>query len=175
MTKATTPLYLGVDIGSSSSKAALVDADGVTVATASIRHEMSIPRPGWAEQDADDVWWHDFVYLCRELLGETDYSGGDVAGVGVSAIGPCVLPLDGAGKPLRPGILYGVDTRASAQISQIEEEGWRPRDPRHVGDGTVEPGGHAEDDVVGSARAGTVGQDRDGHDRQQLRDLPTHW
>ncbi len=111
-------LYLGVDIGSSSSKAALVDENGTAVATATIRHEMSIPRPGWAEMDADDIWWHDFVHLCRKLLG--DCSPGDVAGVGISAIGPCMVPLDGAGRALRPGLLYGVDARASEQIAELE-------------------------------------------------------
>lgn len=116
----TSSLYLGVDIGSSSSKAALVDQSGVVVATASIGHQMSIPRPGWAEQDADGVWWHDFVHLCRTLFNETEYTGDDVAGVGVSAIGPCLLPLDGSGKPLRPGILYGVDARAAGQIDELK-------------------------------------------------------
>lgn len=114
------PLYLGVDIGSSSSKAALVDGDGATVATASVRHEMSIPEPGWAEMDADGIWWHDFVHLCRTLFSETEYAGTDVAGIGVSAIGPCMLPLDAAGRPLRPGLLYGVDARAIDQITEIE-------------------------------------------------------
>ncbi len=120
MSPTTSPLYLGVDIGSSSSKAALVDADGTTVATASIRHEMSIPHPGWAEQDADGVWWHDFVHLCQTLFNETEYSGKNVSGIGVSAIGPCLLPLDAKGRPLRPAVLYGVDARASDQIAELE-------------------------------------------------------
>ncbi len=114
------PLYLGVDIGSSSSKAALIDGNGGTVATASIRHKMSIPKPGWAEMDADDIWWNDFVHLCQTLFSETAYTGRDIAGIGVSAIGPCMLPLDGSGRPLRPGLLYGVDGRASEQIADLE-------------------------------------------------------
>ncbi len=113
-------LYLGVDIGSSSSKAALIDESGRAVATAAVRHSMTVPRPGWAEMDADGIWWHDFVHLCRELLA--DRSAADIASVGVSAIGPCMLPLDGSGRPLRPGLLYGVDARASEQIAQLERE-----------------------------------------------------
>ena len=117
----SSPLFLGIDIGSSSSKAALVDRDGRTVATASIGHEMSIPRPGWAEQDADGIWWNDVVQLCRRLFVDGIHAGDDVAGVGVSAIGPCVVPLDAQGRPLRPSILYGVDTRATSQILQLEQ------------------------------------------------------
>ena len=43
-----------------------------------------------------------------------------IEGVGVSAIAPCVLPIDKSGNPLRPGILYGVDTRASLEIDYLE-------------------------------------------------------
>jgi xylulokinase len=46
----------------------------------------------------------------------------DIGGVAVSAIGPCLLPVDEAGAPLRPGILYGIDTRASAEIAWLEAE-----------------------------------------------------
>src|SRR5690606_24453792 len=43
----------------------------------------------------------------------------DVAAVSVSAIGPCLLPLDARGRPLRNGILYGLDTRASQEIEHL--------------------------------------------------------
>lgn len=122
MTDAPEGLVLGVDIGSASSKAALVTPTGAIVASASIAHEMSIPRPGWAEQDADRVWWNDFAVLCRRLFAESGFTGEQVLGVGVSAIGPCAVPLDGEGNPLRPGILYGVDGRASKQIRNLEDE-----------------------------------------------------
>lgn len=82
---------------------------------------MDVPRPGWAEQDADRVWWGGFVAICRQLL-DGPYRGSDVGAVGVSAIGPCMLPVDDNGRPLRPGVLYGVDTRASAQIEALNRE-----------------------------------------------------
>lgn len=115
-------LLLGIDVGTSASKAALVRQDGTLLRTHSVEHEISIPRPGWAEQDADGVWWADVVTLCRAVLDGKPYSGRDVAGVGVSAIGPCMLPLDRTGRPLRPGILYGIDTRAAAEILQLEHD-----------------------------------------------------
>lgn len=68
--------------------------------------------------DADDIWWNDFVHLCHELF--RDRSADDVAGIGVSAIGPCMVPLDRSGRPLRPGLLYGVDARATEQIAELE-------------------------------------------------------
>ncbi len=112
-------ILLGIDIGTYSSKGVLVEADGTVAKTAVVEHEMSIPQPGWAEQDADAIWWGDLVKLCRLMLNGDPYKGPDVGAVAVSAIGPCMLPLDGRGHPLRPGILYGVDTRASSQIENL--------------------------------------------------------
>jgi xylulokinase len=83
---------------------------------------MEIPQPGWAEQDADGVWWGDVVKICRALLDGSPYTGADVGGLALSAIGPCMLPLDAAGKPLRPGILYGVDARATEEIKWLNRK-----------------------------------------------------
>lgn len=112
-------LLLGIDVGTGSSKAVLTTGEGEIVDSATVEHGMEVPRPGWAEQDADAVWWHDVVALCRELLDGDPYRGSDVAGVAVSAIGPCLLPLDGDGRPLRKAILYGVDTRAADEIDEL--------------------------------------------------------
>ncbi|MCO1580240.1 FGGY-family carbohydrate kinase [Crossiella sp. SN42] len=110
-------LLLGIDIGTASSKGVLTRRDGTVLATATRAHQTSTPRPGWFEHDADAVWWADFRALARELA-----QAGPVAAVAVSGIGPCYLPADGAGRPLRPAILYGVDTRATEQISALTAE-----------------------------------------------------
>ncbi|MFF3816902.1 FGGY-family carbohydrate kinase [Streptomyces bluensis] len=108
---------LGVDIGTSSSKGVLVDHDGTVLATAVRPHAVSRPRPGHVEMDAR-VWWDEFASLARELSP----SRGPVRAVGVSGMGPCVALTDEAGVPLRPAILYGVDTRATEQIARLEGE-----------------------------------------------------
>ena len=113
-----TELLLGIDIGTASSKAVLARPDGEIVARATREHATSMPRPGWFEHDAEQVWWADVAALCRELLPAHD---GKVAGVGVSGIGPCVVPCDADDRPLRPAILYGVDTRAEAEVEQLTE------------------------------------------------------
>ncbi|MDQ3694665.1 MAG: FGGY-family carbohydrate kinase [Chloroflexota bacterium] len=113
-------LLLGIDIGTYSAKGVLCTPGGEVVAEATIEHGLSLPRPGWAEHDADVIWWGEFVGLCRMLLGNR-FRGDDVAAVAASAIGPCLLPVDAAGRPLRPGILYGIDTRASAEIAWLND------------------------------------------------------
>ena len=111
-------LLLGVDIGTSSSKGVLARPDGEVVATAQREHELSLPRPGWAEHDAEGVWWADFVSICEELLEKADDG---IAAVCTSGIGACLLPADEEGRPLRPAILYGIDTRATREIEELSE------------------------------------------------------
>ncbi|WP_263251068.1 FGGY-family carbohydrate kinase [Saccharopolyspora rosea] len=113
-------VLLGIDIGTSSSKGVLVSADGRVLARAGRPHETSYPHPGWVEHDAEAVWWADFTALVRELLPAAE--GRTIGGLGVSGIGPVLLPADGDGNPLRPAILYGVDTRATAEIAELTEE-----------------------------------------------------
>ena len=61
-------LLLGIDIGTDGAKGVLCTPEGEVVASAVVEHAMAVPRPGWAEQDADQVWWGGFVALCRQLL-----------------------------------------------------------------------------------------------------------
>ncbi|MES2169735.1 MAG: FGGY family carbohydrate kinase [Actinomycetota bacterium] len=103
---------MGVDIGTSSSKGVIVDFDGRVLATATREHAVSRPAPGMAEMDAD-IWWSEFVAISAELLAAAE---GEIVAIGVSGMGPCVVVTDAAGVPLRPAILYGIDTRATAQI-----------------------------------------------------------
>jgi xylulokinase len=108
--------FLGIDIGTYGSKGVLLSAQGQLLAVAQREHGMETPRPGWAEQDADAVWWADFCSIARELSAAAEQAGVKIAAVAASAIGPTCLPVDTAGRPLRPSILYGIDTRAAAQI-----------------------------------------------------------
>ncbi len=113
-----TDLLIGVDVGTASSKGVLLRVDGSSIADARADHVVAIPRPGWAEHDADSVWWSDVVVILRQLVAAVP-SGDRVVAVAMSAIGPTLLPLDEFGKPLRPAILYGVDTRATDQVGAL--------------------------------------------------------
>jgi xylulokinase len=115
------PCLLGVDIGTYSSKGVLVDAEtGHVISEHVIEHALSMPKPGWVEHDPDQIWWGEFVSICQEIVAKSGSRSEDIQGVGVSGIGPCVLPVDASGDPLRPAILYGIDTRASDEIAFLE-------------------------------------------------------
>lgn len=106
---------MGVDIGTSSSKGVLVGLDGRILVTAVRKHDVTRPAPGQVEMDAL-VWWEEFKEISREL---TASGNNTVVGVGVSGMGPCVLVADHQARPLRPAILYGVDSRGMDQIRYL--------------------------------------------------------
>jgi xylulokinase len=110
---------LGVDIGTFESKGVIADAEGRVVATAARPHQMLVPQPGWAEHRPREDWWGDLVAVTRELLAGSGLDPREIAAVATSAIGPCMLPVDADGEPLMNGVLYGVDTRATAQIAEL--------------------------------------------------------
>lgn len=112
-------LLLGIDVGTSSSKGVLTDLHGRIVAEHAVAHGFDMPRPGWAEQDADAVWWHDFRLIARALIKKAEIDANRIAGVAASAIAPTMLPLDQNYRPLRPAILYGIDARAGDEIAEL--------------------------------------------------------
>jgi xylulokinase len=113
---------IGIDVGTYESKGVLVDESGRIVASATRAHRLLVKRAGFAEHDAEDAWWGGLVELTQRLLATPGVTADDVKAICCSGIGPCVLPIDAEGRPLRPAILYGVDTRASEQITQISAD-----------------------------------------------------
>lgn len=112
-------LLLGIDIGTGSSKAVLAEPDGRIVSSAVIEHTMSMPRPGWAEMDADGIWWNDVKHLIAQLVDDSNRDR--IAGLCVSGVGPCLLLTDDELRPQRPAILYGIDMRATREIDELTE------------------------------------------------------
>jgi len=110
---------LGIDIGTYQTKGVLVDGDGAVIAEARADHDMLVPQPGWAEHRPEQDWWGDLVTVSRAILAASGVAARDIAGLAVSAIGPCMLPVDAGGKALMNGVLYGVDTRAGAEIDEL--------------------------------------------------------
>ena len=116
-------MYLiGIDIGTSSTKGVLVDQDGKVIARGRRPHKVEFPLPGWAEQNADLVWWNETRDIIQELLAKSEIPPGEIAAVGCSGVCPVVLPIDKNGKPLRNGILYSIDARADKQIRLLKNE-----------------------------------------------------
>lgn len=121
MNKIPEPLFMGIDVGTYGSKGVLCNVRGEILAQHQVEHGLSVPRAGWAEQDADQTWYEDTCAISKALLEKTGKPGAAIAGLAVSALGPDLVLLDAAGRPLRPAILYGIDTRATAEIDWLNE------------------------------------------------------
>ena len=103
---------VGLDIGTSGAKALALSEGGEVVGRAEEEYELSIPRPGWAEQDPDD-----WVRAAEAALTRID---GRNATVGLSGQMHGLVALDSERRVLRPAILWN-DQRTGAECAEIEE------------------------------------------------------
>ncbi|MCB1497371.1 MAG: xylulokinase [Bauldia sp.] len=95
-------MFLGIDLGTGSVKALLIDETGRPVAEASRAYELRSPVPGHAETDPE-LWWSKTVEAVREACAE---HGEAVRGIGLSGQGHGFVLADAQGTPLRPAILW---------------------------------------------------------------------
>ncbi len=104
----------------------MIDFEGNVVAYSYCPHNVIHENPSWAEHDALKNWWGDFVTVSQDLLKKSRVNPDLIASIGISAVLPCMLPVDEKGEPLRNAILYGIDTRSEEEIqilnAQIGEE-----------------------------------------------------
>jgi xylulokinase len=111
------PLVLAYDVGTSGVKAVVVDGHGRVLGSSLQSYRVDTPRPGWVEQDGEAILAA-LGLASRAVLASLAIDPGDVAGVGVTAQMFCVVPVDGAGRALRP-MLSWLDQRARSEAEAI--------------------------------------------------------
>jgi FGGY-family pentulose kinase len=128
------PLFLGLDVGTQSVRAALFDPDGNCRGFATAALDTFHPHPGWAEQDAVQ-WWQAACGAVPGALARAGASAGDLLALGLDATACTVLPCRADGKPLHRALLW-MDQRAFREVADINAT----RDPilRYVS-GVVSP------------------------------------
>jgi xylulokinase len=109
--------YLGLDIGTSSVKALLVDAAQRVVAVGNAALEVSRPHPLWSEQNPED-WWSGTLAAIAEVRAAAPEAWAKLAGIGLSGQMHGATLLDGAGAVLRPAILWN-DGRSGAECAEL--------------------------------------------------------
>ena len=85
---------LGIDLGTGSVKAALLDGTGARLGVASAPVGLSRPRPGWVESDPED-WWAAVKTAVRDVLSQSDAAVGAV-GLSGQMHGVVLARSDGA-------------------------------------------------------------------------------
>jgi xylulokinase len=113
-------LFLGIDVGTSGTKALLLEPSGRVRATARAAHPSLFPRPGWSEQRPDD-WWASTRAATRRVLRRGGASAGDVRGIGLSGQMHGSVFLDARRRVLRNALLWN-DQRTQAQCAAIEHQ-----------------------------------------------------
>lgn len=113
---------LGIDIGTSATRAALISIDGTQIGIATRSHRVDEPKPGYVEHDAERSWWGETCEALREISARFPEETRRVQAIGIGAIGASIVPVDENGLALRPAILYGVDRRSLSQIADIERK-----------------------------------------------------
>ncbi len=111
-------LLLGIDVGTTGSKALLLEPNGEVIAEATTEYPMTVPKPGWAEQNPED-WWQATIKSVRQVLASA--RGETIAGIGLTGQMHGLVLLDEAGKVLRPCIMWN-DQRTAAQCAEIEQK-----------------------------------------------------
>ncbi|CDN44318.1 MULTISPECIES: xylulokinase [unclassified Paenibacillus] len=109
---------IGIDLGTSSVKALLVDREGNVAAEASREYPLHSPKAGWSEQDPEQ-WVEGTLAVLRELGASDALRDGVVEGISFSGQMHGLVLLDKDNRPLRPAILWN-DTRTTAQCREIE-------------------------------------------------------
>ncbi len=111
--------YLGIDVGTSGTKALLLSETGKVRGTTTASHASHYPKPGWSEQKPDD-WWASACRAIKALLRQAKVSKKQVAGVGLSGQMHGSVFLDGRQRVVCNALLWN-DQRTGAECEEIEQ------------------------------------------------------
>ncbi|MHC4294648.1 MAG: FGGY family carbohydrate kinase, partial [Planctomycetota bacterium] len=112
--------YLGIDVGTSGTKALIMNARAKVLATALADYGVSTPKPLWSEQDPQD-WWAATLKATRACIRKAKINGKQIAGIGLSGQMHGLVVTNAAGKVLRPSIIWN-DQRTAPQAAHIEKK-----------------------------------------------------
>ncbi len=111
------PYLIGIDCGTQSLRAVVVDVRGKLIASASRACPVSYPQVAWAEQNAND-WWMAAQAVVPEAMAQAGVSAAEIAGISVDGTSCTVVVTTRDGKPLCPVILW-MDQRAHSEAERV--------------------------------------------------------
>ncbi|MEJ8660623.1 xylulokinase [Streptomyces sp. MS1.AVA.4] len=115
----TTPVVIGVDSSTQSTKAAVTDAaTGRILAVGRAPH--TVTGDGGARESDPEVWWQALREAVAHGLKESGTDPSAVTGIAVAGQQHGLVTLDPAGRPLRPALLWN-DTRSAPQAAALTE------------------------------------------------------
>lgn len=112
-------LLLGIDVGTTAVKAAIVDTRGNLLAACQAEYPIFHVRSTWVEQNPED-WWQATCQVVRQSLSGVSHAPERILSLAVSSQGPTLLPLDRSGKPLGRAMIW-MDRRAAAEAQWLSD------------------------------------------------------
>jgi xylulokinase len=112
-------MLMGIDVGTQSTRVALLDLEGRVVASTSTSQEMMTPRPGWAEQDPD-VWWRNALDNIHKTMEQAEATPDEVLAVGVCGQMHATVPLGKDGELLSHGVQLWCDKRSANLVDEFK-------------------------------------------------------
>ena len=110
--------FLAIDVGTQSSRAALVDFSGKIIASSAQGYDLDSPAPGWAQQDAR-MWWQVTIQNIRKVLSDSGIAPGRIAAIAACGQMHATIPLDKAGEVLLPAVQLWCDKRCADIVAEI--------------------------------------------------------
>jgi gluconokinase len=114
-------IILAVDIGTTSAKTLAVDRSGRIAGSHSIGYPLHTPRPGYAEQDPDEICEAVLEGIAR-VVRQGGWRAGDILCVAFSSANHSLIAVDREGRPLTP-IITWADQRSAAQAERLRADG----------------------------------------------------
>jgi xylulokinase len=111
-------LLLGVDVGTTATKAVLVDTSGHIISQGRAEYPTKYLQAGWVEQDPND-WWLSFCQAVE--IAQAGASGAKISGIAISAQAPTLIAVDANGVPVRNAMIW-MDRRAQAEADELASQ-----------------------------------------------------
>lgn len=125
-------VFVGVDIGTTSTKTIAYDLDGNILADEAREYPLRSPGPGRAEQDPDEILEAVLDSLAGVVAAVQERAGGEISCVSFSAAMHSLLALDEDGNPLTAAMTYA-DNRAVEQAARVRDNPDGPDVHRRTG------------------------------------------
>jgi len=113
-------VFLGLDAGTTSLKAALFDSDGHLLAIDSQEYQLITPSPAVAELDAE-TYWQACCNAVRNVVMHSGVGDEEIAALAISSQGETLIPVDREGIPTRRAIVW-LDNRAVEEARLVGRE-----------------------------------------------------
>ncbi|MGG6297337.1 gluconokinase [Leptolyngbya sp. AN02str] len=113
------PLFVGVDVGTTSTKALVVDTRGNVISMAAQGYTLQVPYPGWAEQEPDAIFAA-VVKTVRQAVQQANVASSAIAALGFSTAMHSLIAVDEHHQPLTPCLTWA-DTRSAEQAAQLKQ------------------------------------------------------